>query len=171
MVKTRSKAKRMETDEEELRVSRELKEEQEKAFEEAMMDDQRKIEQKEEEEYQKLLKMKKDEEANMKLQEEMEIAQQQLVEEPGEEEDCVRVRMKMPGGQVERRFRKTDRVKNILDWVVCQGVGRGKFRLIFWPDMDIAKMDEDTKVGEVFSENRVMLFMDMMDLDIEEEIV
>ena len=157
----------VETDREELEVSRALKEVQEKAFDEAMKEDQRKVKEKEEEECKKLLKIKKDEEAKMRLHEEMENAHQQLVEEPGEEEECVWVRMKMPGGQVERRFRKKDRMKNIIDWVVCQGVGRGQFRLLYWPAMDITKMEEDTKVGDVFREKRVMLVMEVVDIDIE----
>ena len=181
IVKTRSQAKkeeendideilRLETAREELEVSRAIKEEQENAFNEALKEDIRKMKEKEEEERRKLLQMKKDEESKKKLHEEIAIAHQQLVEEPGEEDDCViRVRMKMAGGLVERRFMKEDRMKNILDWVVCQGVGRGQFRLLYWPDLDISKIEEDTRVGDVFREKRVVLVMEMVEVDTDME--
>ena len=53
--------------------------------------------------------------------------------------------------------------------MLCQGVGRGKFRLIFWPDLDNVEVNEDTMVGEVFSENRVVLVMEVVDMEIQEE--
>ena len=75
----------------------------------------------------------------------------------------------MAGGLVERRFMKEDRMKNILDWVVCQGVGRGQFRLLYWPDLDISKIEEDTRVGDVFREKRVVLVMEMVEVDTDME--
>ena len=65
---------------------------------------------------------------------------------------------------MQRRFRKTDKVKNILDWVVCQGVERSKFKLIFWPDLDVAQVEEEKEVGEVFMENRrIVLMLEMLE--------
>ena len=49
--------------------------------------------------------------------------------------------------------------------MLCLGVGRGKFRLIFWPDLDNVEVNEDTMVGEVFSENRVVLVMEVVDME------
>ena len=134
-----------------------------------MLEDHRIMKETEVEESKKLLEIEKDEKALMELQEEMKVAQDQMVEEPGEEEDCERMKVRMSGGQVERRFRRSDKVKNILDWVVCQGVGRGQFKLLFWPDLDIAQVHEEMEVGVVFSENRVVLVLEMVDMGGEEE--
>ena len=139
-------------DEEGLMAERLLKEEQNYAFEKAMLLDQKKVKEQEAAE-------RRAEEAKMKLHEEMEAAQGRMVDEPQDEEDCLTIRLMLDTGHVQRRFRRTDKVKNILDWVVCQGVERSKFKLLFWPDMDIAQVEEEKEVGEVFMENRRVVLM------------
>jgi len=149
-------------DEEELLAERVLKDEQNKAFEEAMLLDQKKNKEQEAAE-------KSAEEEKIKLHEEMKAALGRMVEEPLEDEDCLTLRLMLEGGQVQRRFRRTDKVKNILDWVVCQGVERSKFKLLFWPNMDIGQLDKEMEVGEIFMENRrVVLILEMLE-DIEKE--
>ena len=139
-------------DEEDLLAERILKEEQNNAFEEAMFLDQKKVREQE-------AAKRRDEEAMEKLHEEIEAARGRMVDEPQEDEDCLTLRLMLETGHVQRRFRRTDKVKNILDWVVCQGVERSKIKLLFWPDMDIAQVDEEKEVGEVFMENRRIVLM------------
>merc|ERR1712142_403231 len=146
-------------EEEDILAERLLKEEQNKAFEEAVLLDQKKMREQEAAE-------KVAEDIKTKIQEEIEAAQGRLVEEPGENEDYVMVRMMMEEGQLERRFKRSHKVKNILDWVVSQGVGKDKFQLLFWPDIDIAKVDEEVNIGDIFMENRrVVLMLEMLDMD------
>ena len=136
-------------DEEDLLAERLLKEEQNNAFKEAMLLDQKKVKKQEGAD-------RRAEEAKIKLHEEMKAAQDRMVDESHDEEDCLTIRLMLETGHVQRRFRKTDKVKNILDWVVCKGVGRSKFKLLFWPDMDIAQVDVEK---EVFMENRRVVLM------------
>ena len=138
-------------------AERVLKEEQNKAFEDAMLLDQKKIKEQEDAE-------KKAEEEKIKLHEEMKAALGRMVEEPKEDEDCLTLRLMLEGGQKQRRFRRTDKVKNILDWAVCQGVERSKFKLLFWPDIDIAQLDEEREVGEaIIKYRRVVLMLEMLE--------
>ena len=156
---------RIETEKDNLDESRAIRTEQEREFGEAVLQDQIKMKKKTEEEFRMILEQKMEEEEQKQMQEEAAVAKQQLVDEPGEEEaECINVRVKMAREEVvERMFRKKDTVKNIMDFVVSQGVRRGKFRLIFWPNVDIARVEEDTLVGDVFIGNRVMLMLVVLD--------
>ena len=140
--------------EEDLLAERLLKEEQNNAFEEAMLLDQKKMKEQEAAE-------RRAEEVKIKLHEEIKAARGRMGDEPREDEDCLTIRLMLETGHVQRRFRMTDKVKNILDWGVCQGVGRSKFKLLFWPDMDIAQVDVEK---EVFMENRrVVLVLEILE--------
>lgn len=67
-----------------------------------------------------------------------------LPEEPAENEKAItKIRVRLPKGEfLERRFKETDTLQTLLDWLHVQGFRSSEFKLLSsWPRRDLTAVD------------------------------